>query len=92
MDQLLNIVKNINSYLSDYILMILLIGTGVFFTIRTGFVQVRCFGEGIKRFSVTFPSRERNRKTVSALSRHSQPQLPLRSARVILSVPAAQFL
>ena len=49
MEELLNIVKTINSYLSDYILMILLIGTGLFFTIRTRFVQVRCFGEGMKK-------------------------------------------
>ena len=49
MDELLKIVQDINSYLSDYILMILLIGTGIFFTIRTRFVQVRCFGEGMKK-------------------------------------------
>ncbi len=49
MDQMLNIVQTINMYLSDYILMILLLGTGIFFTIRTKFVQVRCFGEGMKQ-------------------------------------------
>ncbi len=48
-DFLLPIVANINKYLSDYILIILLVGTGLFFTIRTRFVQVRCFGEGMKR-------------------------------------------
>lgn len=48
MDILLNIVNTINSYLSDYILIILLIGTGLYFTIRTKFVQVRCFGEGMR--------------------------------------------
>ncbi len=45
---LLNIVGTINTYLSNYILLILLVGTGLFFTIRTRFVQVRCFGEGMK--------------------------------------------
>ncbi len=49
MDVLLHIVQKINAYLSDYILVILLVGTGLFFTIRTRFVQVRCFGEGMKR-------------------------------------------
>ncbi|MBQ7809999.1 MAG: sodium:alanine symporter family protein [Clostridia bacterium] len=49
MEQILNIVRTVNMYLSDYILMILLIGTGLFFTIRTKFVQVRCFGEGMKK-------------------------------------------
>ena len=46
---LLPIVQNINAYLSDYILIILLIGTGLLFTIKTRFVQVRCFGEGMKK-------------------------------------------
>lgn len=48
-DTLLPIVQKINSYLSDYILIILLIGTGLFFSIRTHFVQIRCFGEGMKK-------------------------------------------
>ncbi|MDY3014085.1 MAG: sodium:alanine symporter family protein [Evtepia sp.] len=49
METLQNIVQTINFYLSDYILVILLVGTGVFFSIRTRFVQVRCFGEGMRR-------------------------------------------
>ena len=49
MDALLTVVQAINSYLSNYVLIILLIGTGLFFTIRTRFVQVRCFGEGVRR-------------------------------------------
>ena len=48
-ETLLNLVANANKYLSDYILIILLIGTGLFFTIKTKFVQVRCFGEGMKK-------------------------------------------
>ena len=46
---LLSIVQKINMYLSDYILIILLIGTGLFFSIKTKFVQVRCFKEGWHR-------------------------------------------
>ena len=46
---LLNIVQKINGYLSDYILIILLMGAGLYFSIRTRFVQVRCFGEGMRR-------------------------------------------
>ncbi|MBQ6601024.1 MAG: sodium:alanine symporter family protein [Clostridia bacterium] len=49
MDALLGIVKTINMYLSDYILIILLIGAGLYFTVRTRFVQVRCFGEGLRQ-------------------------------------------
>lgn len=47
-ETLLNIVAKANAYLSDYILIILLVGTGLFFSIKTRFVQVRCFGEGMK--------------------------------------------
>ena len=44
-----NAVAKVNGYLADYILVILLIGVGLFFTIRTKFVQVRCFGQGLKK-------------------------------------------
>ena len=47
--KLLSIVAAINGYLSDYILIFLLIGVGLFYTIKTRFVQVRCFGEGMRR-------------------------------------------
>ena len=46
---ILNIVAKANAYLSDYILIFLLVGVGLFFTIKTRFVQVRCFGEGMKK-------------------------------------------
>ncbi len=48
MDFLLKVVQNINNYLSNYILITLLIGVGLYYSIRTRFVQVRCFGEGMK--------------------------------------------
>jgi len=47
--QILNLVQKINGFLTDYILIILLVGTGLFFTFKTRFVQVRCFGEGMKK-------------------------------------------
>ena len=46
---LLNIVNTVNTYLSDYILVILLIAVGLWFSIKTRFVQVRCFGEGMRK-------------------------------------------
>ena len=46
---ILSIVQKINLYLSDYILIFLLVGTGLLFSIRTRFVQVRCFGEGMRK-------------------------------------------
>ncbi|MBE6653363.1 MAG: sodium:alanine symporter family protein [Ruminococcaceae bacterium] len=63
---LLPIVQKINAYLSDYILIFLLVGIGLFYTIRTRFVQVRCFGEGMKTVfgSISF----RGSKNKSGLS------------------------
>jgi len=43
------IVVNINTYLSNYILIALLLGVGIWYTFRTKFVQLRCFGEGMKK-------------------------------------------
>jgi len=43
------IVCDINNYLSSYILIVLLIGVGLWFSIKTRFVQIRCFGEGMKK-------------------------------------------
>ncbi len=44
-----NAIGTVNSYLADYILVILLVGVGLYFTIRTRFVQVRFFGKGLKK-------------------------------------------
>ena len=46
---LLPAVVKVNEYLSNYILVFLLIGVGLWYTIKTRFVQVRCFGEGMKK-------------------------------------------
>ena len=43
------IVVNINKYLSSYILIVLLVAVGLWYSIKTRFVQVRCFGEGMKK-------------------------------------------
>ncbi len=47
-ETILNLVAKANAYLSDYILIILLVGVGLFYSFKTKFVQVRCFGEGMK--------------------------------------------
>ncbi len=43
------VVCEINNYLSSYILIVLLVGVGLWYSIKTRFVQVRCFGEGMKK-------------------------------------------
>ena len=45
---LLQIVQTINAYLSDYVLVILLIAVGLWYTVRTRFIQIRCFREGLR--------------------------------------------
>ena len=66
MDMLLSIVQKINLYLSDYILIILLVGTGLFFTVKTRFVQVRCFGEGLKQVFGGVFSKDKNSGGISS--------------------------
>lgn len=48
-DALFPIVSDINTYLSNYILVFLLIAVGLWFSIKTRFVQIRCFGEGMRK-------------------------------------------
>ncbi len=43
------IASTINTYLSNYILVFLLLGVGIWYTIKTRFIQVRCFKEGMKK-------------------------------------------
>ena len=66
MDAVLSIVQKINFYLSDYILVFLLVGTGLFFTIRTRFVQVRCFGEGFKQVFGGIFSKDKSSNGISS--------------------------
>ena len=53
---MLNIIENtlypfvskVNECLSNYILVFLLLGVGIWYTVRTKFVQIRCFNEAVK--------------------------------------------
>ncbi|MDD4836830.1 MAG: sodium:alanine symporter family protein [Dethiosulfovibrio sp.] len=49
MDQLMSIVQGINSILWGYVLIVLLCGTGLYYTLRLNFVQVRKFGAVCKQ-------------------------------------------
>ena len=42
-------VCSVNTYLSNYILVFLLVAVGLWYSIKTRFIQVRCFGEGMRR-------------------------------------------
>ena len=63
---LLPIVQTINTYMSDYVLIFLLVGIGLFYTIRTRFVQIRCFGEGMKRVFGGIFSKKNNKSGLSS--------------------------
>ena len=49
MEFLEKIVGIVNDYLSGYILVFLLVGVGLYYSIKTRFVQLRCLGEGFRR-------------------------------------------
>ena len=46
---LLNVVASFNSYLSNYVLVFLLVAVGLWFSVKTRFVQVRYFAAGMKK-------------------------------------------
>ena len=48
MDVITNLVAKGNSFLWSFLLIVLLCGTGIYYTIRLRFIQVRKFGEGWK--------------------------------------------
>ena len=50
MEKMLNdIFSTLGSYLSNYILIAALLGGGIWFTVKLGFIQVKGFGEGMRR-------------------------------------------
>ena len=48
MQQFTELVKSVSGFLWDYILLFLLCGTGIYFTFRLKFIQVRKFAAGMK--------------------------------------------
>ena len=49
MEWIEGLVGAVNTVLWDYALLFLLVATGIFFTVRLGFIQLRKFGEGMSR-------------------------------------------
>lgn len=63
------IVAKFNEYLSNYILVFLLIGIGLWYSIKTRFVQLRCFFDGFRNvFKKSEEKSERNMSSFQALS------------------------
>ncbi len=60
------LVVKFNEYLSNYILVFLLVGVGLWYTIKTRFVQIRCFKEGLSNsFGSLSLFGEKNENSVS---------------------------
>lgn len=55
MDKLTELISTTNNWITTHILVVMLIGAGIYFTIRTGFVQIRLFGQMVKQ---VFDSRD----------------------------------
>lgn len=63
MDVITNLVAKGNSFLWSFLLIVLLCGTGIYYTIRLRFIQVRKFGEGWKLvFGHLSPNGEKHEK------------------------------
>lgn len=54
------IVDAVNTFLWDYALLILLVGTGIFFTVMLRFIQIRKFGAGMKSLFGNFSLHGKN--------------------------------
>ena len=69
MDTILTLVNKGNDFLWSFLLLILLCGTGIYYTIRLKFIQVRKFGEGCKHvfghFSLNGEKHEKGNEPVS---------------------------
>lgn len=59
---MLQFIKTINSFLWDYFLIILLLGTGIFFTIKLKFIQIFKFKEALNLVFGQFKSGEKAKK------------------------------
>lgn len=67
-----SVVEVVNKFLWDYALLILLLGTGIFYSFRLKFIQVRKFGAGMKKmfggFSLHGKSSENGLSSFQALA------------------------
>ena len=61
--KLLDIMNTINTYMADYVLIILLVAVGLFYSFKTKFVQVRCFSEGMKKVFGNFSMKGKKQKS-----------------------------
>lgn len=72
MEMIAQFVDTVNLFLWDYALLVLLLGTGIIYTISLKFIQVRKFGKGMKQmfgnFSLHGKSSEKGLSSFQALA------------------------
>ena len=59
----LDVMTVINDYMANYVLIVLLVAIGLFFSFKTKFVQVRCFGQGLKQVFGNFSMKGEKQKS-----------------------------
>ena len=95
METFASIVSTISGYMYGYILIALLIGAGLYFTIRTKFVQFRLLGESVR--VVKEPRKEENATSsfqalmVSTASRVGTGNIVGVTGAIIAGGPGAVF-
>ena len=71
-DALFPLVAKFNEYLSNYILVFLLVGIGLWYSLKTRFVQIRCFFDGFRNIfggsAKSDAKSEKNMNSFQALS------------------------
>lgn len=99
MDWFGNILGEVNTILYSYVLIILLVGTGIFLTVKTKFIQFRLIGEMFKLITETAPTDKSGKKgissfqafTISAASRIGTGNIAGVATAIALGGPGAIF-
>lgn len=99
MDWFGNILGEINTILYSYVLIILLVGTGLFFTFKTKFIQFRLIPEMFKLITEAAPKDKSGKKgissfqafTISAASRIGTGNIAGVATAIALGGPGAVF-
>lgn len=94
-----NLVSNINSFMYSYLLIYMLLGIGLYFTIRTGFVQFRMIPEMFRVITEKAPVGKNGKKgissfqafTISAASRIGTGNVAGVATAIALGGPGAVF-
>lgn len=99
MDWFGNILNEVNTFLYSYVLIILLVGTGIFVTLKTKFIQFRLIPEMFKLITEAAPTDKSGKKgissfqafTISAASRIGTGNIAGVATAIALGGPGAIF-